>query len=162
MDAGLQTALQIVHHIVQKVQQARQASYELKQLMQHVQALQPLLLELLQHESSRLAETAAPVLDLLLNGLIEAQWCVDKVTPMSGVDWFVRSGSISTGLAGVRQGLHDALLALQTMAVQISTGTSACVAQLLARLVAGGAAAGRAGARADDEPAPQKANSNCN
>jgi hypothetical protein len=93
MDAGLQTALHIVQYIVHKAQQTRQISDYLKQLVQHVQALQALLQEMLRHGGdAALPVAAAPVLGLLLNGLTEARKYLDKVTPMSGVERFVRSG----------------------------------------------------------------------
>jgi hypothetical protein len=133
MDAGLSAALQLVQQIVQKAQQARANSDELKQLVQHVQALQPLLRELLSRGAA-LPASAAPVLDLLLGSLRTALSYVDKVATMSGVERFVRSGGIAEELAGVRQQLRDALLALQAVAVQISSGTSSLVKHLLARL----------------------------
>jgi hypothetical protein len=129
MDAGLTAALQLVQQIVQKAQQARANNDELK----HVQALQPLLRELLSRGAS-LPASAAPVLDLLLDSLRTALSYVDKVATMNGVERFVRSGGIAEELAGVRQRLRDALLALQAVAVQISSGTSSLVKHLLARL----------------------------
>ena len=81
-----------------------------------------------------LSESAAPVLSLLLDSLREARRYVDKVAAMGGVERFVRSGAICEELARVRQGLRDALLNLQAVAVQISGGTSAMVQHLLARL----------------------------
>jgi hypothetical protein len=133
MDTALEGAVRLVRYIVQKVQQALQISDELKQLMQHVQALQPLLQDMLPHGSAR-SGIAAPVAELLLQSLTKAQIYVDKVTPMSRVARFVHSGGITEELDGMRQGLRDALLALQAVAVQISSGTSAHVLHLLSRL----------------------------
>jgi hypothetical protein len=133
MDAGLKTAVQIVQYIVEKAQQTRANNDDLKALVQHVQALQPLLRELLSRGAA-LSESAAPVLDLLPDSLRRARSYVDKVAPMNGVERFVRSGGIAEELAGVRQRLRDALLALQAVAVQISSGTSSLVKHLLARL----------------------------